>query len=98
VLQTECFLLISRFNHAPWERIKKQNILLWLAWSCFGKSLDETMGNPEWAAFLQETLSMLEARTGTVFEDGYDDKLELMRLTMDPVNVSYLAGFRGCLA
>jgi hypothetical protein len=39
-------------------------------------------------SFLLESLEMLEARTGTTFPEGFDSKVEVMRLTLDPVNVS----------
>ena len=75
-----------RFNHAPWETIKRENILVWLSWSCFNLEYDIVKKDEENHHFLLESLAMLEARTGTTFEDGYDPAVEIMRLTMDPVN------------
>lgn len=37
--------------------------------------------------FLKNSIDMLEARTGTVFEQGYNRDIKIMRLTLDPVNV-----------
>lgn len=78
---------IYRFNHAPWEAIRKQNVLIWLAWTCFNIAYDEAVANPKWSEFLQESLGMLEARTGTKFPDGFNVDVQMMRLTLDPVNV-----------
>ena len=41
----------------------------------------------DWVAALEDIMDMLEARTGTVFEQGYNSEIRSMRLTLDPVNV-----------
>ncbi|WWD20201.1 hypothetical protein CI109_104677 [Kwoniella shandongensis] len=74
------------FNHAPWSSIRKENILSWLAWSCYGLPLDEVRKNEEYCEFLDYSLDLLEARTGTDFEEGYTPDVEVLRLTLDPVN------------
>ncbi|OCF35143.1 hypothetical protein I316_03185 [Kwoniella heveanensis BCC8398] len=74
------------FNHAHWISLKRQNILIWLAWSCFSAPLEEVQADEENSKFLEYTVELLEARTGTEFEDGYDPKVEVMRLTLDKVN------------
>jgi len=81
-----------RFNHASWVELKRENILIWLSFACFNMSYEETRANNNWRGFLEESVDMLEARTGTTFEKGYNPNLEIMRLTLDPVNVS-LADF-----
>ncbi|ODO00734.1 hypothetical protein L198_03060 [Cryptococcus wingfieldii CBS 7118] len=74
------------FNNAPWEKIKKTNIQLWLAWSCYGLPLEDARATDEQANFLDVATRLLEARTGTDFEDGFSEGVEVMRLTLDPVN------------
>ncbi|WVO13818.1 hypothetical protein L204_101441 [Cryptococcus depauperatus] len=74
------------FNHAPWEKIKKTNMRIWLGWSCYGLPLEEVQKKPECVAFLDMAIKLLEARTGTDFEEGYSRDVEIMRLTLDPVN------------
>ncbi|WVQ79387.1 hypothetical protein IAT38_001484 [Cryptococcus sp. DSM 104549] len=74
------------FNHAPWEKIKKLNVETWLAWSCYGVPLEVVRGNEEFSRFMAYALDLLEARTGTVFEEGFSPGVEVMRLTLDPVN------------
>lgn len=81
-----CPLLMIRFNHAPWTSIKRDNMLVWLCWSCFNLPLEEARANPTWSNFLDRSLELLEARTGTTFASGFDPSISIMRLTMDPVN------------
>jgi hypothetical protein len=87
-------LTTARFNHAEWADLKRENILIWLSFACFNMTYEETKANDNWCGFLEESVEMLEARTGTRFEDGYNPKLEIMRLTLDPVNVSLLISWR----
>ncbi|WWD04281.1 hypothetical protein V865_002349 [Kwoniella europaea PYCC6329] len=74
------------FNHAPWKSIKRRNVEIWLAWSCFAASLEEVLADEENKKFLKYTMELLEARTGTAFEDGYDENVQIIRLTLDKVN------------
>jgi hypothetical protein len=48
--------------------------------------LEDARGNPTWSTFLDRSLELLEARTGTKFGPGFDPNISVMRLTMDPVN------------
>ena len=78
----------SRFDHAPWSSIRRENILVWLSWSCFNLPLEQTTADPGRSKFLQTSLEMLQAKTGTKFREGFDPTIRILRLTMDPVNVS----------
>ncbi|RXK38174.1 hypothetical protein M231_04548 [Tremella mesenterica] len=75
------------FHHAPWDTIPRHNVLMWLAWTCFGLPIEKAQANPTWDKFLDSTLELLEETTGSHFRDGYDRKVKVMRLTLDPVNV-----------
>jgi hypothetical protein len=79
-------MLVIRFNHDPWPSIKKDNVLIWLSWSCFNLPLEDVRANPVWSTFLDRSLELLEARTGTTFPEGFDRTISTLRLTMDPVN------------
>lgn len=35
-------------------------------------------------------MKTLEARTGMTIPEGYDPEISILRLTLDPVNVSYM--------
>lgn len=77
-----------RFNHAPWSSLRRQNLLIWLSWSCFNLPLEEAKKNKAYVEYLDKTLRTLEARTGMIVPEGYDPSIQPMRLTLDPVNVS----------
>jgi hypothetical protein len=79
----------NRFNHAPWSSLRKQNVLIWLSWSCFNLPLEQAQKNKAFTAYLSKTLRMLEARTGMSIPEGYDPEIQPMRLTLDPVNVRH---------
>ncbi|WVR08179.1 hypothetical protein IAU60_005225 [Kwoniella sp. DSM 27419] len=74
------------FNHAPWSALRRRNIEIWLAWSCFTEPLEVVRADEEQSKYLDYIIELLEARTGTEFEQGYDESLEVMRLTFDKVN------------
>ena len=38
--------------------------------------------------YLEKTMKTLEARTGMIIPEGYDPEISILRLTLDPVNVS----------
>jgi hypothetical protein len=65
-------------------------MLIWLSWTCFGLPYEDAQRNEKWNEFLEHSLELLEARTGTTFPEGFNGSIELMRLTLDPVNVSCL--------
>jgi hypothetical protein len=80
--------LMTRFNHAPWESLRRQNVLAWLSWSCFTLPYEEAKKNRSFMTYLEKTMKTLEARTGTIIPEGYDPEISILRLTLDPVNVS----------
>lgn len=79
--------LNTRFNHAPWSSLRRQNVLMWLSWSCFGLPLEDVCKDPDHVKYLNKTIRFLEARTGMPIPEGYDPKVEVLRLTLDPVIV-----------
>jgi hypothetical protein len=64
-------------------------VLVWLSWSCFNLPLEEAKKNKTYVAYLDKTMRFLEARTGMTVPEGYDPEIRIMRLTLDPVNVSF---------
>ncbi|TXT09144.1 hypothetical protein VHUM_02618 [Vanrija humicola] len=73
------------FEQRSWESLKKDDILLWLAWAAFGVDLKVAQQDPKRTRFLDRTFKMIEARTGTVFPEG-SSGVAVMRQSMDPVN------------
>ncbi|BEJ15990.1 hypothetical protein CspHIS471_0505950 [Cutaneotrichosporon sp. HIS471] len=74
------------FHHAPWESICAEDVLTWLAWSTFNEPLEAVRTQPKKNRFVDRALTMLEARTGSVFPPGRSSA-PICRLTLDPVNV-----------
>ncbi|KAH9458302.1 hypothetical protein Pst134EB_010605 [Puccinia striiformis f. sp. tritici] len=86
------------FQNCPWEEIKKENMMEWLAWSLFGMSLEEVRledtqmeqkAEPR-SKLLDETLIRFENRAGYRLQPGYNPKLanQVIRLTLDPIKIS----------
>ncbi|WWC73569.1 uncharacterized protein I206_107541 [Kwoniella pini CBS 10737] len=73
------------FNHAPWDEIKRRNMEIWLAWSCFGCPLEQVLANEENKKYMEYLIELVEARSGSQFEEGYNDELKVIRLSIDPV-------------
>lgn len=78
--------LTIRFDHAPWESLKRDNVLTWVSWICFTLPLEEALKNPEYEKFLYWTFDVVEARTGTTFPKGHDPNIRTIRFSLDPVN------------
>lgn len=75
----------DRFEQKPWDSLRKDDILIWLAWAAFGVNLKVAQADPKRVRFLTRTYKMIEARTGTEFPEGRSDAT-VMRQSMDPVN------------
>jgi hypothetical protein len=52
---------------------------------------EDAKADKEKMEYLKTTLAMLEARSGSLFEEGFDPEVEVMRLSLDPVNVRSLS-------
>ncbi|CED83358.1 hypothetical protein [Phaffia rhodozyma] len=75
------------FFRMPWESIKKDNIMEWVAWSAFNSSVDQVAMDPTQKASLEYAVDLISRRTGTIFEEGRTNNVEVMRLTLDRVNI-----------
>ena len=82
--------LTIRFNHAPWESLRRENVLIWLAWVCFDLPLEEVRMNTRGAEDLDGVMEALEERTGRRIPDGYDPRISIARPSLDPIIVCYL--------
>lgn len=85
----------SRFDHAPWESIRKENVLMWLSWICLDLPLHGARRSEQHLACLQETLEKLELAVGMIIPDGFDPNIKVHRLGLDPVVVRALAHIGG---
>ncbi|POW16090.1 hypothetical protein PSTT_01666 [Puccinia striiformis] len=86
------------FQNCPWEELKKENMMEWLAWSLFGMSLEEVRledtqmeqkAEPR-SKLLDEILIRFENRAGYRLQPGYNPNLanQVIRLTLDPIKIS----------
>lgn len=86
------------FGRAPFEQITARDIRKWLSWACCNLPLEVAQKDHQKACLIERSAGMLESRTGWKFpkqapssgprpKGVVDDKIKLMRLTVDPVNV-----------
>jgi hypothetical protein len=76
-----------RFNNAPWESLRKDNVLTWLAWLFYDSSLSETQKDTGRMLHLAETLTKIEDRTGSIIPEGFDPNIPNFTVTLEPVKV-----------
>jgi hypothetical protein len=84
--------LASRFDHAPWETIRKENVLMWLSWICLDLPLHQARESEQHLRCLQETLEKLELEVGMIIPNGFDPKIKVHTPSLDPVIVSGRVG------
>lgn len=76
-----------RFNHAPWESLRRENVLIWLSWVCLDLPLTEARKNSKYIECLDHTLEKLEERTGHIIPEGYNPSVRASMPTLDPIVV-----------
>lgn len=76
----------TRFHHVPWDSIRADDVLTWLAWSTFNEPLEAVRAQPRKDRFLGRSFTMVEARTGTTFAPGRSGA-PICRLTLDRITV-----------
>lgn len=79
--------LTGRFNNAPWDALRKENIETWIAWAALNQPLERVKSSSTLRPLLEQTYDLLEARTGTTFLPGNNPNIQILRLTLDPVNI-----------
>ncbi|EJD01104.1 uncharacterized protein FOMMEDRAFT_125748 [Fomitiporia mediterranea MF3/22] len=76
------------FKKVPWSRVRRENFRQWLYWSTFNAALPAHGRIPDThKTLLDEATELLEKRIGCTVPDGYDPSVQVLRLTVDPVNV-----------
>jgi hypothetical protein len=71
------------FFKRPYERIPRDNVSDWLAWSAFNKHIGHLVD--EETAVIKSLLVHLEERAQQSFRPGYDKRVKSIRLTLDAV-------------
>ncbi|KZO94903.1 hypothetical protein CALVIDRAFT_538666 [Calocera viscosa TUFC12733] len=74
------------FRKVSWDKITRESMLTWLAWSCFDLPLSDCLASPTQRTILYEALELIERRSGTILPEGAMSVVPL-RLTMDPISV-----------
>ena len=72
------------FSTAP-DGIKRDNMIEWLLWAIFGTHREGL--KDEWAEELQGYLRKMESLLGREMEDGWDQTVRCMKITLDPVDM-----------
>ncbi|KAG7096874.1 hypothetical protein E1B28_004280 [Marasmius oreades] len=78
------------FGRVPWSTITLQPVRQWLYWSMFNQDLPplETLTQAHRAA-LEDALLQLQKRLGKEVPEGPASGIKPLRLTLDPVNISW---------
>ncbi|KAI9065071.1 hypothetical protein FKP32DRAFT_1610897 [Trametes sanguinea] len=73
------------FFSAPPDGIKRENIVEWLLWAIFGTHREGL--KEEWAEELQMYVQKMEDLMGRKIEEGWDQTVRCMKVTLDPVDM-----------
>ena len=71
------------FFKVPFEKIKRGNVLSWLAWSAYNRQLHE-LREPQ-LQVCYTLLHIFEDRCQRQFPPGQDRKIKCLRMTLDPI-------------
>jgi hypothetical protein len=81
-------VLRTWFGRAPWSSIRRHEIYAWLYWCIFNAPLPPPDSLPHLHhLILEETLDLLQKRTGCIIPEGSAPHIKPMCLTLDKVNV-----------
>ena len=86
----ECFISIRNANyatgwffHALSQHIRRENVVEWILWALFSSTQDSQLA--EWDEEIQGYIHVIEKLLGHRLEDGYNDEIKCMKVSMDPV-------------
>ncbi|CAO3676196.1 unnamed protein product [Umbelopsis ramanniana] len=71
------------------DEIRQGNVREWLAWAFWGKSMPRVSANPLHAEQLDQLLHLAFEKLGSKLSGGYNDKLQCIRLNLDPIRSTY---------
>ncbi|KAI0034072.1 hypothetical protein K488DRAFT_77450 [Vararia minispora EC-137] len=78
------------FGKVPWSQIHRQQMKAWLYWAIFNARMPELDAiPPPKKKFLDEALTLIEKRSGTVIPEGSNPAARPMLLTLDPINFAW---------
>lgn len=89
-LFSRCFVRIRDAERAtgwfylsPPSSIRRDNVVEWLLWALFSSSRDASLG--EWEEELEGYIKSIERLMGRKLENGGNERVKCMKVTMDPV-------------
>lgn len=71
------------FSFVP-DGIKRDNMIEWLLWALFGTHREGLQD--EWAEEIQGYLQKMESRLGRKIEEGWDQTVRCMKVSLDAVD------------
>jgi hypothetical protein len=81
-------VLRNWFGRAPWSSLRLQEVHGWLYWSIFNAPMPPLESlSPAHRAALDQSLDLLQKRTGSIIPEGSTPSIKPMRLTLDPVTI-----------
>ncbi|KAI8982942.1 Alpha/Beta hydrolase protein [Trametes punicea] len=73
------------FFSSPPDGIKRENVVEWLLWAIFGTHREGL--KDEWIDELQGYLQKMEELLGRKIDEGWDQTIRCMKVTLDPVDM-----------
>ncbi|KAI0310804.1 hypothetical protein OF83DRAFT_1153676 [Amylostereum chailletii] len=78
------------FGRVPWSHIHRDEMRAWLYWAIFNAHIPPPADIPHaHMKFLDESVDMVEKRSGTVLPKGSNPAAKPILLTLDPVNFAW---------
>lgn len=71
------------FHFSPSHSIRRDNVIEWILWALFASPHDTIL--QDWEEELEGYVRVIERLLGRNLEDGLNDKINCMKVTLDPV-------------
>ncbi|KAF7729575.1 hypothetical protein EC973_004250 [Apophysomyces ossiformis] len=72
-------------EHPTFDEIRRENVALWFAWAFWHDHLDRVERIPKYKAELDWMITTTEKHFKVIFPKGYNQRLQCIRLNLDPV-------------
>lgn len=71
------------FYFSPANSIRRDNIVEWILWALFSTNRDAIL--EDWEEELEGYIKIVERLMGRKLEDGWNEEIKCMKVTLDPV-------------
>lgn len=75
------------FYFTDYSEIKRENMIEWILWALFGVHRDGY--RTEWEEEIEGYIVQIEKLLGRKLESGWDDAVQCMKVSLDPVVMSH---------